>query len=271
MTYALLDSGGEKKLERFGKYTLIRPAPQAVWPPKKASLWEAATGQFERQGDTKWWGETLPPSWEVAFHALKLKLALTDFGHVGLFPEHAYHWKWMESTLKRPAHILHLFAYTGATTLALARCGHRVCHLDASQKTVAWARENAQLSHLEQAPIRWIVDDALRFVRREQKRGVRYDAIVLDPPSFGRGNRGQVFKIEKDLFVLLTLCAAVLAEKAAFVLLTAHTPGFTPIVLKELLARTLPAGKVTAGEMWLEAKEEGLLPSGAFARWQPDE
>ncbi len=268
MTYALLDSGDEKKLEMFGAYTLIRPAPQAVWPCKAPALWSSAAGQFQRRDDTKWCGDVLPPSWEVPFHALTLKLALTDFGHVGLFPEHAYHWNWMESVLKRPAHILHLFAYTGATTLALARHGHRVCHVDASQKTVAWARENAQLSTLQQAPIRWIVDDALRFVRREKKRGVRYDAIVLDPPSFGRGNRGQVFKIEKDLFLLLTLCANVLAEKAAFVLLTAHTPGFTPIVLEELLARTLPTGQIAAGEMRLEAKAKGRLPSGAFARWQ---
>ncbi|MEM7174392.1 MAG: class I SAM-dependent methyltransferase [Chlamydiota bacterium] len=268
MTYQLLDSGNQKKLETFGRYTLIRPALHAVWPKQFPDLWSQADGSFDRQLEENWQGAALPTAWKMTFHSLQLKLTLTDFGHLGLFPEHAQHWPWMKRQLKPSAHILNLFAYSGATTLALARMGHRVCHLDAAEKAVAWAKENAKLNRLGQAPIRWIVDDVLKFVQREMKRQVTYDAIILDPPSFGRGNRGQVFKIERDLYPLLMACRALLSDQASFVLLTAHTPGFTPVLLHELLLRALPAGSISSGEMILQAKKKGKLPSGSFARWE---
>ena len=250
---------------------MVRPALQAVWPKQFPDLWKQASGYFDRQLEKPWQGQALPSDWKISFYSLKLKLTFTDFGHVGLFPEHAEHWKWMKNRLKPSSHILNLFAYSGATTLALAQDGHRVCHLDASEKTVAWAKENARLNQLEKAPIRWIVDDALKFVRREVKRRVTYDAIILDPPSFGRGNRGQVFKIERDLYPLLMECRALLSDQPAFVLLTAHTPGFTPVLLHQLLLRALPGKRVSSGEMVLKATQKGQLPSGSFARWNLEE
>ena len=269
MSYALLDSGEKKKLERFGPYTLIRPAQQALWPKKFPSSWLKTCGTFTRQETNQWQGRALPASWTIRFRSLQLQLSLTEFGHLGFFPEHAMHWQWMGSRLRVPSSVLHLFAYSGATTLALTQLGHRVCHLDASEKMVAWARENARLNGLEKAPIRWIVDDVFRFLRREVKRGSSYDALLLDPPSFGRGNRGQVFKIEQDLYPLLQLCSQLLSPQGSFVLLTAHTPGLTPLLLKELLLRSMPQrGAVDCGEMVLKASQGGVLPSGAFARWE---
>lgn len=271
MTYELLDSGDQKKLETFGAYTLIRPALQAVWPKRFPHLWSQAYGIFDRQAKERWQGKPLPPSWKISFHSLQLKLTLTDFGHLGLFPEHAHHWQWMQKKLPPASRVLNLFAYSGSTTLALAKLGHRVCHLDASEKMVAWAKDNARCNQLEKAPIRWIVDDAHKFLRREVKRKVIYDAIILDPPSFGRGNRGQVFKIEEDLYPLLLLCRSLLSSQAKFVLLTAHTPGFTPVLLQELLARALLPGQIAGGEMVVKAAKSGVLPSGSFAHWEPHE
>jgi len=265
-SYTLIDSGTEKKLERFGPYELIRPCPQAVWEPSFPDKWENHHGEFVRDQGNRWKKRKTPPSWSVTFEKLQFKLMPTDFGHLGIFPEHAMHWKWIEKkmTAKKKS-VLNLFAYSGGATLALASKGISVCHLDASKGMVSWAKENASLNGLEKAPIRWIVDDALKFLKREIRRKVRYQGIILDPPSFGRGNQGQVFKIERDLIPLLELCQQVVVRDG-FVVLTAHTPGFTPTVLKHVLTQTLKNGTIESGEMLIPS-ESFSLPSGSYARW----
>ena len=261
MTYQLLDSGNEKKLERFGDYTLIRPSPQALWRPQEAKLWEGVDATFVR--GKPWKG--LPKSWTLTHSALTFKIVPTEFGHLGLFPEHAQHWNWMASKLKPNSKVLNLFAYSGAATLFLAKKGHRLCHLDASKGMIEWGRDNAKLNQLEKAPIRWIVDDALKFLRRETKRNQTYDALLLDPPSFGRGPQGQIFKIEEEILPLLELCKQVLKPAPSFILLTCHTPGLTPKVLDHLLSQTFPNLSIESGEMVLPHKNFPL-PSGSYAR-----
>lgn len=264
MTYTLLDSGNEEKLEQWGDHLLIRPCPQALWKPSKPALWKEASAKFVR--GKPWKG--IPKEWTLDYHGITFKLIPTDFGHLGLFPEHAQHWEWMDSALEKPSEVLNLFAYSGAATLYLAKQGHSVCHLDAAKGMVDWARENAHLNQLDQAPIRWIVDDALKFLKREIKRGRRYDALLLDPPSFGRGAQGQVFKIERDLPILLDLCRQVLKPDPAFFLLTCHTPGLTPHLLQNLLSQTFPKSTPTSGEMLLLSAHGLPLPSGTFARFR---
>ncbi len=266
--YHLLDCGDKKKLERFGPYTLIRPAPQALWRVKNRSLWDTADAHFDREGANCWKKKDLPEFWDFNFFSFKFRLKPTDFGHLGLFPEHATHWEWMKSKLKMPSKILNLFAYSGSTTLALAKAGHSVCHVDSAKGMVKWAKENAGLNSLESAPIRFIVDDALKFLKREIRRQVTYDAIILDPPSFGRGSQGQVFKIEEVIVELLELCRSVLSKDPCFILLTTHTPGMSPCILKELLARVMETGYIESGEMTLPS--EVILPIGTFARWEPN-
>ncbi len=261
MTYELLDSGNGEKLERFGDYTLIRPSPQALWKPQEPKLWKTANATFKR--GKPWKG--IPKSWTLKYKTLTFKIVPTDFGHLGLFPEHAEHWSWMETKLKPHSEVLNLFAYSGAATLFLAKKGHAVCHLDAAKGMIDWGRENATLNKLEKAPVRWIVDDALKFLRREINRERKYDAILLDPPSFGRGAQGQVFKIEQDILPLLELCKQVLKPTPAFVLLSCHTPGLTPKVLHHLLAQTFPNLVIESGEMTLSSKNYPL-PSGCYAR-----
>lgn len=261
MTYELLDSGDEQKLERFGDFLLIRPCPQALWHPQSPKLWKEAHATFNRE--TPW--EGLPKSWNIDYKKLTFKLSPTPFGHLGIFPEHAQHWSWMDSKLKPSSEILNLFAYSGGATMHLAQNGHKVCHLDASKGMVEWARQNAALNTLEDAPIRWIVDDTLKFLKREIKRKKQYDALLLDPPTFGRGSQGQVFKIERDLLPLLSLCRQVLKTRPSFVLLTCHTPGLTPQILQNLLSQTLPSIKVESGEMLLPSKNFPL-PSGTYTR-----
>ncbi|MCB1107054.1 MAG: class I SAM-dependent methyltransferase [Chlamydiia bacterium] len=256
MSYTFLDSGDEQKLEQFGEYTLIRPSPQALWKPSHPELWKKADATFKR--GKPWKG--LPKSWEITYKTLRFKIVPTDFGHLGLFPEHGTHWHWMETKLPNPSSILNLFAYSGGATLYLAKQGHTLCHLDAAKGMIDWARENAALNNLDKAPIRWIVDDAIKFLKREIKRGKTYDALLLDPPSFGRGSQGQVFKIERDLPLLLSLCKQVLIPKPHFILLTCHTPGLTPKVLHTLLQQTFPSLHIDSGEMLLP------LPSGCYAR-----
>lgn len=276
--YELLDSGHGRKLERFGAVTLDRPCAQAVWRPRlTASAWASATAFFEREGGNRWRGrERLPESWVVRIGDLRLKLSATDFGHLGVFPEQRENWAWIErhlavgSRASPPPQALNLFAYSGAATLAAARAGAAVCHLDASRGMVAWARENAALNALQERPIRWIVDDCHKFLHREIRRGRRYDAIILDPPTFGRGQSGELYKIESDLAETLELCRKLLSDAPRFVLLSAHTPGFSPRVLDNLLRQTLAGlgGRWECGEMLLTGGSDVLpLPSGAWARW----
>lgn len=267
MKYQLLDSGAQKKLEQFGKFVLSRPCSQAVWKPVlHAADWNKADASFTREPANRWVGmHALPPSWLVEHEGIRFKLMPTDFGHVGMFPEHALLWTWMRSKLKRGAQVLNLFAYTGGVTLAAAKAGAEVCHVDASKTTVAWARENCALNGLEKAPIRWIVDDVIKFLQREARRGRLYDGIVLDPPTFGRGSKGEVFKIENDLPEILRLCFSLLSKDPAFVILSSHTPGYTPLVLHHLLRQASVGGSVEKGELVIPGPLE--LTSGTYARW----
>jgi 23S rRNA (cytosine1962-C5)-methyltransferase len=271
LNYELIDSGDLSKLERFGPYILERPCLQALWP-KKLGPWESKRqATFSRDGGNHWkFHQKLPAHWNIEFGGLTLKVGPTDFGHTGLFPEHLQHYHWMESFVGRtaPFKFLNLFAYSGAASLYMAKAGAHVCHVDASKKSVDWARENAELSGLVDKPIRWIVDDAIKFLKREANRNSHYHGILLDPPSFGRGAQGQVFKIEEDVFELLMLCKAVLASDAAFLCFTNHTPGLTGAVLYNLLeALNLPKGKIESGEMMIPSQKSYILPAGTFARW----
>lgn len=264
-SYELLDSGGGKKLERFGAFVLSRPAAQAVW--RQAREKWVADATFTREGE-KSWDKLLPESWNIEVAGLQFKLSATDFGHLGIFPEQTPFWEWFQTILNPRHEILNLFAYSGGSTLACAKAGAKVCHLDASKGMVDWARENAKLNGLEKAPIRWIVEDVNKFLRREHKRGHFYDGIILDPPSFGRGAKGEVFKIEEHILELLDLVKSLLVEKPLFVLFSCHTPGFSPLVMKHLMGDMMRGkeGVIDVGEMVLEGLRP--LPSGTYARWQ---
>lgn len=262
-TYQLLDSGDGQKWERFGDYTLLRPCPQAVWRAKRR---EEVDASFTRDEGNKWlFHRKIPTNWEIVLRSVRLKLSLTDFGHLGVFPEHASLWDWMCCRIVTGSKVLNLFAYSGGASLAAALAGAQVCHLDASKGMVDWARENAKLNGLEKAPIRWIVDDALKFLRREINRGVRYDGIILDPPTFGRGNKGEIFKIERDIIPLLELCRTLLSDKPRFVIVSCHTPGFTPIVLSHLFEQIFKVPS-EAAEMLLESPQALSVPCGSYIR-----
>jgi len=274
--YELLDSGNGKKLERYGDIIMERPCAQAVWEPQFSNLWKNATARFDRVGGLNWEGRSnVSKPWNVDIAGVTMKLSATDFGHIGVFPETRALWKWIRETLSdqkkkkgRDLKFLNLFAYSGGATLAAAQSGAQCCHLDASKGMVDWARENAVLNQLQDAPVRWIVDDVIKFLRREVKRGNRYDGILLDPPSFGRGKKGELYKIEDQLMTTLDLVDQVLAEDPAFVILTSHTPGFSPIVLRNLLAQYHDSGTFEFGEMLLTGKPEvNDLPNGNWARW----
>jgi len=274
--YELLDSGNGKKLERFGDVVLERPCAQAVWKPQNEDLWDSANACFDRNDGLNWRGRgSLSKAWTVELGGVVMKLSATDFGHLGVFPETRALWQWIRSTItehsekkERQLSFLNLFAYSGGATLAAAQAGAACCHLDASKGMVDWARENAALNNLQDAPIRWIVDDVIKFLRREVKRGTRYDGILLDPPSFGRGKKGELYKIEESLMETLNLVHQVLAEDPAFVLLTSHTPGFSPIVLRNLLQQYHPRGCFECGEMLLTGRSGVMeLPNGNWARW----
>lgn len=275
--YELIDSGHGRKLERFGKVTLDRPCAQAVWNPSQPTLWKQADAFFTRKQGLEWRGrDKLPDSWIAEVKGVKMKLSTTDFGHLGVFPETRAMWGWIRETLKKEnaqrresLNFLNLFAYSGGATLAAAQGGAHCCHVDASKGMVAWARENAKLNGLEDHPIRWIVDDVNKFLTREIKRGRRYDAILLDPPSFGRGKGGELYKIEHALLETLQLVQKVMSDQPSFLYLTSHTPGFTPIVLKNLIQELLGEGQLDSGEMLLTGKESALdVPSGTWARWK---
>ncbi len=273
-SYQLIDSGNQLKWERFGAYTLIRPCSQALWKPQeKESLWAQADARFSREKGNVWeFKKKMPEEWVCEINGVSFKVSLTDFGHLGVFPEHSLLWDEMRSLIQKRGkgtNILNLFAYSGGATLAAAQAGASVCHLDASKAMVTWARENATLNHLEKAPIRWIVDDVFKFLKREIKRGIRYEGIILDPPSFGRGNKGEVFKIEQDIHPLLDLCVELFSDAPLFLSLTTHTPGMTPLAMDHLLRQKMKkhSGKIETGEMRLPS-EKGLdIPSGSYAKW----
>lgn len=278
LDYSLIDSGDGKKLEQFGPYLLARPCSQAVWKPQKSiEIWNQAHATFSRENENKWtFHETFPDEWKIKVADIYFKLSSTDFGHLGIFPEQKPFWEWIQSALshivtpKFQPRVLNLFAYSGGSTLAAAKGGASVCHLDASKGMVAWARENAALNKLENAPIRWIVDDVHKFLARELRRGSRYEGIILDPPSFGRGSKGEMFKIEESIVPLLKDCRSLLSEKPLFLLFSCHTPGFSPLVMNHLLEQTMAGlkGKITVGEMALAGETDVFsVPSGTYAKW----
>jgi 23S rRNA (cytosine1962-C5)-methyltransferase len=268
--HELLDAGEGRRLERFGARTVDRPAPAATGPRRRPDAWDEADLRFERERGWQAHGAPVEP-WTVDVDGLKLELRPTEAGQVGWFPEHAALWPWLHGAVAdRPgAEVLHLFGYTGATTLMLARAGARVTHVDASRPAVAWARRNAELSGMADAPIRWIVDDADSFLRREARRGRRYGGVVLDPPSFGHGPAGRRWELESGVGDLLEACLAV-AEPRAFLVLTAHTTGWDGARLSEALQSSAGGriGRLDSGELRLEGQSGAVLSLGAFARME---
>ena len=272
--YELLDSGDGRKLERFGAYTLARPCSQALWRPSLGEAeWRRADASFDREDGNRWHGRgNLPNEWTMETAGVRLRLSGTDFGHLGVFPEQRAQWRWIGERVsgavrngRRPS-VLNLFAYSGGSTMAAALGGAEVCHLDAAKGMVEWARANAALNGLGDAPIRWIVDDARKFMQREVRRGRRYDAVILDPPTFGRGAAGQMYKIERDLQDTLELAKSLLSDSPLFFLFSSHTPGLSCAVAENILRQHFPDDNVETGEMMLEGRIVSC-PSGVYARW----
>jgi len=291
--YALIDSGHGKKLERYGDYLVVRPEPQCWWQPKYPALWDKADAVFDAENEDEdggRWAFSRRPAdqWALGYDRVKFYGRFTSFRHLAFFPEQAANWAWQKSIIEKrddQPHVLNLFGYTGVASLVCASAGARVTHVDASKKSVAWARENAALSDMEDAPIRWIVEDARKYVQREVKRGNKYDGIILDPPKYGRGPTGEVWRLFEDLPELLGLCAQLLSDKAAFFLLNAYAARVSGPALAHLMAETVPArlgGHIDYGELTL--MEEAKTPKGArpsdiapreiglsfFARWRSD-
>ena len=278
--YELLDSGDGRKLERFGKYVLARPCSQAMWRPcKSGAEWNRADASFDREDGNRWHGRSnLPKEWQIETAGIRFKLGGTDFGHLGIFPEQRAQWAWIRDEVRgmrnggRTISVLNLFAYSGGSTMAAALGGAEVCHLDASKGMVEWARENARLNGLAERPIRWIVDDAHKFMKREIRRGRKYDAIILDPPTFGRGAGGEMYKIERDLKETLGLVKDLLSDRPLFVLFSSHTPGLSQIVAENILSQLFPAARLESGEMLLEPHSSSPVPhplscpSGIYCR-----
>lgn len=276
--YELIDSGNGKKLERYGGIVMDRPDPQALWQPlKDRTVWNRANAVFMREGkSTKWHTDkTVPTSWNINFDNLVFEIRPTSFKHTGIFPEHRENWKWMRSLIKkskRPIKVLNLFGYTGGASLACAQAGAEVVHIDGSKMAIGWAKKNQELSGLEEKPIRWILDDAILFLKREAKRGNKYDGIVMDPPAFGRGPKGEVWKIEEQFEELMKLSKAVLSDAPLFFLINGYASGYSPIAYQNNLADLLQkyGGATETGELAIQEAGTGrLLPCGIFARWSP--
>ena len=278
--FELIDCSKGEKLERWGKYYLVRPDPQAIWEtPRRNEHWNVRDGRYQRSesGGGSWDKAALPESWQIRYGELRFNVRPMNFKHTGIFPEQACNWDWAMEKIrgaKRSVSVLNLFGYTGAATLACAKAGASVCHVDAAKGMVAWGRENAQLSGLADAPIRWIVDDCAKFVEREIRRGHRYDAIIMDPPSYGRGPGGEVWKLEKDLWPFVSLCAGVLSDDPLFVLINSYTTGLSPSVLSyvsESIFTRKYGGHADSRELGLPVTDSGLiLPCGATCRWSAE-
>lgn len=275
--YQVLDSGAGRRLERFGPYCLIRPQAQASWVPAlPRSAWEAAQAELVAGsgGRFHWRRGELPAAWTLSYGELRFEVRLGQSRHLGVFPENAVHWDWIREqgrTGGRPLRVGNFFGYTGLATLAAAQAGALVTHVDASRTAVDWARQNQALSGLQDRPIRWIVDDALKYLRREARRGVRYDGLVLDPPVFGRGPGGEIWKLERLLPGLVEACRAVLSDEPRFVVLTAYTPRTDLAQLRAAVGEMIAGqrGSLEAGELVLrEASAGRLLPQALFVRWQ---
>ena len=276
--YEVLDTSNGEKLERWGDYFLVRPDPQVLWDtPKKLRQWKKPNGHYHRshKGGGQWEFFDLPKTWDIQYKELKFHLQPFSFKHTGLFPEQAVNWDWFSDKIRkanRPVKVLNLFAYTGGATLAAAAAGASVTHVDASKGMVNWAKENAQLSGLREKPIRWLVDDCVKFVEREIRRGNHYDGIIMDPPSYGRGPKGEIWKIEEKIYPFIELCTKILSDDPLFFLVNSYTTGLQPAVLTYMLETQVAAklgGKVVADEIGLPVSSNGLvLPCGASGRWE---
>ncbi len=283
--YTLIDCDRGQKLERWGEHLLVRPDPQIVWTlsqEERSPLWKKADAKYLRSntGGGRW--ETyrkLPESWTVSYGKLRFGIKPMGFKHTGLFPEQAANWDWFSDIIKKSGrkdvNVLNLFAYTGGATVAAAAAGASVCHVDAAKGMVNWAKENAALSGLEKAPIRYIVDDVKKFVEREVRRGRKYDGIIMDPPSYGRGPGGELWKLEQELFDLIRLCMEVLSERPLFFLVNTYTTGLSGRIMENIFILTLQkrfGGKFSVGEIGLPVQNGGLvLPCGYSSRWQAEE
>ncbi len=276
--YEIIDTGDGNKLERWKHITLCRPDPQVIWPAEKPELWRGADARYYRseRGGGQWeFKNQLPERWQVSYGGLRFYVRPTGFKHTGLFPEQAVNWDWMSNLVRqagREVSVLNLFGYTGGATCALAAAGARVCHVDAAKGMVIWAKENAALCGLEDAPLRFIIDDAQKFVERELRRGHTYDAILMDPPSYGRGPDGSVWKLEERLYPLVERCALLMSNRPLFFLINAYTTGLAPSVLKDILQKTVVArlgGVASADEVGIPVTHGGVvLPCGASGRWE---
>lgn len=277
--YELLDCSGGERLERWGNVVLIRPDPQVIWnTPKDHPFWHKADARYIRskEGGGHWeCRRKLPEAWNIGYKDLEFKISPTGFKHTGLFPEQAVNWDMMREKISgagRSIKVLNLFAYTGGATLAAASAGAAVCHVDAAKGMVHWARENAELSSLAEKPVRWIVDDCAKFVEREIRRGNTYDAIIMDPPSYGRGPSGEVWKIEECVDGLVELASGLLSREPLFFLINSYTTGLSPLAMSYILdlkVRARFGGKIEAGELGIRVSRTGAyLPAGASARWE---
>ncbi len=280
--YELIDASDGERLERWGKYILVRPDPQIIWKDvAESNLWNKADGIYRRSsnGGGGWIKQKTPESWDISYDHLGLKFRLKPMGfkHTGLFPEQAANWDWFSDLIKkagRPIKVLNLFAYTGGATVAAAKAGAQVVHVDASKGMVAMAKENAALSGLENAPIRYIVDDCKKFVEREIRRGNRYDGIIMDPPSYGRGPSGEVWKLEDSIDEFVGLVSKVLSDEPLFFLINSYTTGLSPLTMSYILdlkVKKRYGGRIESGELGLRVTETGApLPCGASSRWTAD-
>ena len=275
--YEVIDTSGGEKLERWGDYILVRPDPQVIWnTPHNATEWKRKNGHYHRssKGGGEWEFFDLPNEWTIGYRDLTFHLKPFSFKHTGLFPEQAVNWDWCADKIKnagRELKVLNLFAYTGGATISAANAGAKVTHVDASKGMVTWAKENAASSNIPSDRIRWLVDDCVKFVEREIRRGNTYDGIIMDPPSYGRGPKGEIWKIEESIFPFIELAAKVLSKDAEFFLINSYTTGLQPAVLSYMLNTVLCpkfGGTVEAQEIGLPVRENGLvLPCGASGRW----
>ena len=279
--YELIDSGSGKKLERYGKFVLSRPDPQGLWLPlADKKTWDSADAEFVREGKNVKWkkSKTMPATWSINFGGLVFEIRPTSFKHTGLFPEQLPNWEWMQSVIKKaqkPAasapKVLNLFGYTGGASLACAQAGAEVTHVDGSKIAITWASKNQELSNLNEAKIRWILDDAMLFLKREIKRGNFYDAIIMDPPAFGRGPKGEVWKIEEQFSELMKLCQGALSKNPIFFVVNGYASGYSPIAYQNAMKFLTDSfgGTIETGELTIQESKTGrLLPCGIFARWE---
>ena len=276
--YEVMDTGDGEKLERWGDVILRRPDPQTIWPKGRETLWNQAQAHYHRsdRGGGEWeFMKKLPERWTVSYGGLRFFVRPTGFKHTGLFPEQAANWDWMGGLIRKSGRkdlrVLNLFGYTGGATLACAAAGAHVTHVDAAKGMVQWAKENRELNRLPETSFRWIVEDAMRFVQREIRRGSRYDGILMDPPSYGRGPSGEVWKLENELYGLIETSAQALSEEPLFFLINSYTTGFQASVLSNMLEKTVVSrygGFTDSEELCLPVTTGGVLPCGASGRWQ---